>query len=73
MSALNGPWMYSSEEDVTTMGLVTPEYQEMALEAQGVETEEKSEGPESAIMQQALQTMQQQSAVIQSLVELLKG
>jgi hypothetical protein len=65
--------MYSSEKDVTTMGLVTPEYQEMALEAQGVKTEEESEGPESAIMQQALQTMQQQSAVIQSLVELLKG
>lgn len=46
MSALQGPWMYSSEEDVTDFGLVTPEYMEMAMEARG-EEEEEPEASES--------------------------
>lgn len=75
MSALQGPWMYSSEEDVTDFGLVTPEYMEMAMEARGEEEgkEEASESPESGIMTQALSTIQTQSETINKLLDLMRG
>lgn len=72
MSALQGPWMYSSEEDVTDFGLVTPEYMEMAMEARGEESE-SSESPESGIMTQALSTIQTQSETINKLLDLMRG
>ena len=34
MADIYSPWAAGSEEDVTTMGLVTPEYMEMYAEAQ---------------------------------------
>lgn len=74
MSALQGPWMYSSEEDVTDFGLVTPEYMEMAMEARGEEeVPEVSESPESGIMTQALSTIQTQSETINKLLDLMRG
>ena len=89
MADIYSPWMAASEEDVTDMGLVTPEYAEMYAEAQAgpgseaeveMETEPEIETPESdsesgmkEAMQMALQTINQQSSVIQSLMAQLKG
>ena len=96
MADVYSPWLAGSEEDVTTMGLATPEYMEMYAEAQAgpgseasveMETEPEMEdssegdaatGEESqsgmhAAMQMALQTINQQSSVIQSLMAQLKG
>lgn len=89
MADVYSPWMAGSEEDVTTMGLATPEYMEMYAEAQAgpgseasveMETEPEMESPESeqgdgmhSAMQMALQTINQQSSVIQSLMAQLKG
>lgn len=89
MADIYSPWMAASEEDVTTMGLATPEYMEMYAEAQAgpgseasveMETEPEIETPESEqgdgmkeAMQMALQTINQQSSVIQSLMAQLKG
>lgn len=89
MADIYSPWMAGSEEDVTTMGLATPEYMEMYAEAQAgpgseasveMETEPEMESPESeqgdgmhSAMQMALQTINQQSSVIQSLMAQLKG
>jgi hypothetical protein len=70
------PWMYSSEEDVTDFGLVTPEYQEMAMEARGEEEdsgESESEGPESELLSQALSTIQTQSETINKLLDMMRG
>ena len=69
------PWMYSSEEDVTDFGLVTPEYMEMAMEARGEAEEEPEapESPESEIMTQALSTIQTQSETINKLLDLMRG
>lgn len=89
MADIYSPWMAGSEEDVTTMGLATPEYMEMYAEAQAgpgseasgeMETEPEMESPDSeqqagmhAAMQMAMQTINQQSSVIQSLMAQLKG
>lgn len=89
MADIYSPWMAASEEDVTDMGLVTPEYMEMYAEAQAgpgseasveMETEPGIETPESGsesgmkeAMQMALQTINQQSSVIQTLMAQLKG
>ena len=97
MADIYSPWMAGSEEDVTTMGLATPEYMEMYAEAQAgpgseasveMETEpemEDSSGEAGAVstdgegsgmhsaMQMALKTINQQSLVMQSLMEQLKG
>jgi hypothetical protein len=71
------PWMYSSEEDVTDFGLVTPEYQEMAMEAQGMSEEDsgesESEGPETELLSQALSTIQTQSETINKLLDMMRG
>jgi hypothetical protein len=69
MPDISSPWMYSSEEDVTEFGLVTPEFQEMAMEAQG-EGESESE-PNAELMQQAVSTMQTQASVIDKLLSIL--
>lgn len=76
MSPFEGPWMYSSEEDVTDFGLVTPEYMEMAMEARGEEPESEEsefEEPESALLSQALSTIQTQSETINKLLDLMRG
>ncbi len=55
MADIYSPWAAGSEEDVTTMGLATPEYMEMYAEAQAgpgseasveMETEPEIETPE---------------------------
>lgn len=89
MADIYSPWMASPEEDETTMGLVTPEYMEMYAEAQAgpgseasveMETEPEVKDPEMEqqdgmheAMQMALQTINQQSSVIQTLMAQLKG
>lgn len=96
MADIYSPWMAGSEEDVTTMGLATPEYMEMYAEAQAgpgseasvemetepevedssegdAATEEASQSGMHSAMQMALKTINQQSSVIQSLMEQLKG
>lgn len=96
MADIYSPWMAGSEEDVTTMGLATPEYMEMYAEAQAgpgseasVEMETEPEVEDSGgeadtgdstemqsgmheAMKMALQTINQQSSVIQSLLATLK-
>lgn len=57
MADIYSPWMAGSEEDVTSMGLATPEYMEMYAEAQAgpgseaeveMETEPEIETPEES-------------------------
>ena len=87
MADIYSPWMASEEEDVTTNGLVTPEFMEMYAEAQegpgaeavvDMETEpELVDMPQampeanSELMQQAMSTMQQQSNIIDKLLTML--
>jgi hypothetical protein len=66
MADIYSPWMAGPEEDVTDMGMVTPEYMEMQ---QG--ESEDSATPDA--MQMALQTINQQSQVIATLMSQLKG
>lgn len=88
MADIYSPWAAGSEEDVTTMGLATPEYMEMYAEAQAgpgskasveMETEPEVKDPEMEqqggmheAMQMALQTINQQSAIINQLLTTLK-
>lgn len=87
MADIYSPWMAGSEEDVTTMGLATPEYMEMYAEAQAgpgseaeveMETEPEIETPEPEsatddAMKMALATINQQSTVINQLLAQLRG
>lgn len=86
MADIYSPWMASEEEDVTTQGLVTPEFMEMYAEAQdgpGAEAELDMEttpvmetaAPEanSELMAQAMSTMQQQATIIDKLLKALTG
>lgn len=89
MADIYSPWMASEEEDVTTQGLVTPEYMEMYAEAQvgpgaeaalDMETAPELEPPlpempeaNSELMAQAMSTMQQQATIIDKLLKALTG
>lgn len=79
MADTYSPWMASSDEDITDGGLATPEYAEMYAEAQaGSETEAQApemeaEGGMHEAMTMALQTINQQSNVINQLMAQLKG
>lgn len=88
MANIYSPWMAGSEEDVTNMGLVTPEYLEMYAEAEAgpgseaeieMETEPEIELPESEsepnseFISQAMSTMQAQADAITALTSMLTG
>jgi hypothetical protein len=88
MADIYSPWLASSEEDVTSMGLITPEYLEMYAEAQEgpgaeaeleletepeIETPEPESEPNHELMMQAMSTMQKQADTISMLLSMMTG